>query len=231
VHLYPKEMNIYGDNGNVLILQQRLQWRGINNRVINCGVGDQIPIDSHLIIGGGGQDKGQSLISDDLAKKAAVLKTMALSGLPMLMICGMYQMFGHYFLTQESNKIRGLGIIDAVNEAKAGRLIGNITVSTEWGDVVGYENHSGRTYLQNSAVAFGSTIEGCGNNGQDKTEGAIVNNVFGTYMHGPVLAKSPNFVDHLLSLAISFSNNKHELTVLDDSLEKLAASVAKKRPR
>ena len=126
VHLYPKEMNIYGDNGNILVLKKRLEWRNIAVNIVNCGVGDSIPRDVSIIVGGGGQDAGQSLVAKDLQKKSVTINSMAKNGIPMLMICGMYQMFGHYFLTQEGNKIPGISVLDIYTVAEKGRLIGNV---------------------------------------------------------------------------------------------------------
>lgn len=232
VHLYPKEMNIYGDNGNILVLEQRLSWRGIPYTLHHVGVGDTFPSEVHLILGGGGQDKGQSVIADDLAKKAPKLKAFADQGVPMLMICGMYQMFGHYFKTAEDVKIPGIGLLDVYTVAGATRIIGNIQTKTDkFGTLVGYENHSGRTYLHGSASPLGETKVAQGNNAEDGTEGAVYNNVFGSYLHGPMLAKSPQFADHLLQLALAAAGDKTPLEPLKDSLELQAASVAKNRPR
>ena len=224
-------MNIYGDNGNLLILKQRLAWRGIAVKVIDIGLGDNLPAAVHLIIGGGGQDAGQSLIAADLQKKAATLRQMADDGVAMLMICGMYQMFGHYFKTQDGQEIPGIGILDLYTVGQAGRLIGNIFTKTEWGDVIGYENHSGRTYLGKDAGIFGRAEAGQGNNGTDKTEGAVCHNVFGSYLHGPLLAKAPLFADHLLEVALQHAGLDICLEALDNRLEAMAAETAKKRPR
>ena len=232
VHLYPKEMNIYGDNGNLLVLKKRLEWRNIDVVVHRVGVGDSMPPKTHLVLGGGGQDKGQSVISDDLRQKASELQSLADAGVPMLMICGMYQMFGHYFKTAEGEKIAGISILDEYTEAGKGRLIGNIKEKTiKWGTLVGYENHSGLTHLGSSASPLGSTEKQQGNNGADRTEGAVQNNVFGSYLHGPMLAKSPQFADYLLSLALVSAGLTDKLEYLDDSLETMAAKVASSRPR
>lgn len=232
VHLYAKEMNIYGDNGNVQVLVQRLAWRDINVQVHRVGVGDLLPKNVHLIIGGGGQDAGQSQIAQDLQQKARALKELALAGVPMLMICGMYQMFGHYFKTHQGEKIPGIGLLDVHTIAGEGRLIGNIVTKTnDWGELVGYENHSGLTYLGDSAESLGSTIKNQGNNGDDCTEGARQNFVFGSYLHGPVLAKAPLFADYLLAQALAIAQLPTMLTPLDDVMEHLAAQSAKNRPR
>mgnify|MGYP003602513434 CR=1 FL=1 len=232
VHLYAKEMNIYGDNGNVLILQQRLAWRGIPVSVSVCNVGAMLPPDSHIIIGGGGQDAGQSSIASDLQKKQKTLQQMRDDGVVMLMICGMYQMFGHYFRTQDGTEIPGISMLDVHTVAGKTRIIGNVRAKSEWGTLVGYENHSGKTYLGDTVAQLGITAGEQGNNGQDMTEGAVAQNVFGTYMHGPLLAKSPQFADYLLAQALALQGeSKEALTKLDDSLAIQARNVAAKRPR
>jgi lipid II isoglutaminyl synthase (glutamine-hydrolysing) len=232
VHLYPKEMNIYGDNGNILVLQKRLSWRGVQSVVHHVGVGEKFPANVHIILGGGGQDTGQSVIAEDLQQKADQLKKYAEAGVPMLMICGMYQMFGHYFKTASGQKLPGIGLIDVHTIAGNTRIIGNIIETTnDWGTLVGYENHSGRTVLGKSAHMLGETKPNQGNNGTDNSEGAVQLNIYGSYLHGPMLAKSPMFADHLLSLALSVAGENTKLKALDDSLEHLAAKVAQKRQR
>ena len=230
VHLYAQEMNIYGDNGNVLVLQKRLQWRGIDVKIERVGVGDKIPKDTAIILGGGGQDAGQSIIADDLQQKKQTLLQMHKDGVVMLMICGMYQLFGQYFKTQKDQKIAGIGVLDAYTEAGPKRIIGNITVSSKWGDLIGYENHSGQTFL-NSASALGTTKHGYGNNTQDGLEGAKSINVFGSYLHGPLLAKSPIFADELLKRALAQKGVSQKLLNLNDIVAEQARVVAKKRPR
>jgi CobQ-like glutamine amidotransferase family enzyme len=230
-HLYPKEMNIYGDNGNILVLKKRLEWRGLRVDQINIGVGDSVPKEVDIIFGGGGQDAGQSVIADDLQNKSNDLKKHAEKGVVMLMICGMYQMMGNYFKTQDNQVIKGIGLLDIHTIAKQGRLIGNVITKSKWGDLLGYENHSGRTYLGKNVTSMGKAKKGQGNNGEDNTEGAIYNNVFGSYLHGPILAKSPKFADYLLALTLINKDMQTNLEKLDDSLEILAARVATTRPR
>lgn len=232
VHLYAKEMNIYGDNGNVLVLQKRLLWRGIKVKVVRVGVGDVFPKDVHLIIGGGGQDAGQQAIADDLQLKKEALGRFANNGVPMLMICGMYQMFGAAFITSDKTTIPGISILDVTTKASAARLVGNVVCETrDFGRLIGYENHSGRTKRGVEILPLGSVPVGQGNDGTDQTEGARFNNVFGSYMHGPMLAKSPAFADYLLRLALDVAGDTNELTALDDSLEEIAGKVAISRPR
>lgn len=231
VHLYPKEMNIYGDTGNTLILQKRLEWRGYEVKVSRVGMSQKIPGDVDIIIGGGGQDAGQSVVQDDLQKKAKQLDMLAKEGVVMLMVCGLYQLFGRQFVTSDGEEIKGIGLLPLETVAGPARLIGNTIYETEWGQIVGYENHSGLTYLSDTKYAFGHVARGAGNNGKDKTEGCRVHNVFGTYSHGPVLGKNPDFADELIRLAVRRRHSDEELKELDNTLELRAAEIAKKRPR
>jgi CobQ-like glutamine amidotransferase family enzyme len=232
VHLYPREMNIYGDTGNVLVLRRRLQWRGMPVEVVPINVGDPLPHDADIVLGGGGQDAAQGEIGADFAGRGAQLRAMADDGVVMLAICGTYQMLGHEFVTYEGKHIDGVGVLDVVTHGQAERLIGNNYVDTpDAGRLVGYENHSGLTQLGPDARPLGSTERGRGNNGKDGTEGAVRDNVIGTYLHGPVLAKSPRFADELIRRALARRGESTDLAPLDDDLAELAARVAVGRPR
>ena len=231
VHLYAKEMNIYGDNGNILVLQKRLEWRGFTVEVVRVGVGDSFPKNVHIVMGGGGQDAGQQAIADDLKMKQTQLQKFADNGVPMLMICGMYQMFGKAFITADNTNIAGIGILDVTTKAESGRLVGNVCSQSDYGQLIGYENHSGRTSLGVHSKALGTVPTGQGNDGVDGTEGVRLNNVFGSYLHGPVLSKSPQFADYLLRLALDVAGDVRELEPIDDALELRAAKVAVSRPR
>jgi len=232
VHLYPREMNIYGDTGNVLVLRRRLEWRGMPVTVVPMSVGDPLPADPDILLGGGGQDAAQGEIGADFAGRGAELRAMADDGVVMLAICGSYQMLGHEFVTLEGRRIPGVGVLDVTTQGQSVRLIGNNYVDTpDAGRLVGYENHSGLTSLGTGVRPLGSTQSGRGNNGKDGTEGAVRGNVIGTYLHGPVLAKSPRFADDLLRRALARRGEPAELEPLDDSLPELAARVAVGRPR
>lgn len=232
VHLYPVEMNIYGDTGNRLVLQQRLKWRGIDVQTSLVGLNEPVPDDSDIIIGGGGQDAVQSNVQSDLQHKAKVLHTLANNGVVMLLVCGCYQLFGRRFITTEGEEIKGINILPMETQAGPRRLIGNTVFTTQWGEVVGYENHSGLTQLDSAAKPFGTMSKGAGNNGHDNTEGCIVNNVFGTYCHGPILSKNPFIADELIRRALVRKyGGKKGLKSLDDKLELQAAQIAKSRPR
>ena len=231
-HLYPREMNIYGDTGNVLVLRRRLEWRQLPVRVVPVSVGDPLPDDADILLGGGGQDAAQGEIGADFASRGADLRAMADDGVVMLTICGSYQMLGHEFVTQEGVRIAGTGVLDVTTQGQATRLIGNNHVDTPGaGRLVGYENHSGLTTLGPDVRPLGRTPAGRGNNGRDGTEGAVRDNVIGTYLHGPVLAKSPRFADDLLRRALARRGDDTELEPLDDALPELAARVAVGRPR
>lgn len=231
-HLYPLEMNIYGDTGNVLVLRRRLEWRGLPVRVVPVSVGDPIPADVDILLGGGGQDAAQGAIGADFAGRASTLQALADDDVVMLTICGAYQMLGHEFVTHEGVHIPGAGVLDVVTRGRAERLIGNLTVDAgPFGRLVGYENHSGLTELGSGVTALGRVRPGTGNNGSDGTEGAVYRNVFGTYLHGPVLAKAPRFADELLRRALARRGDPAELSALDDALADQAAKVAVGRPR
>src|ERR1700759_3412928 len=232
VHLYPREMNIYGDTGNVLVLRRRLEWRGRPVQVVPVSVGDPLPHDADIVLGGGGQDAAQGEIGADLATRGPDLRAMADDGVVMLTICGTYQMLGHEFITHEGRHIKGVGVLDVVTRGQSERLIGNNFVDTpDAGRLVGYENHSGLTELGAGVRPLGRTATGRGNNGRDQTEGAVRDNVVGTYLHGPVLAKSPRFADDLIRRALRRRGASDDLEPLDDALPQLAGRVAVGRPR
>ncbi len=225
-------MNIYGDWGNTLVLKRRLEWNGYKVNLLSYNPGDEFPQDVDLIVGGGGQDSGQSKIGDDLLIIGPKLKELADNDVPMLLICGLYQQFGHFFKTREGVMIKGIGLLDVETYGGDERLIGNIvTQSKDFGDIVGYENHSGLTKLGPNAQAFGRVVKGAGNNGKDETEGARYRNVIGSYLHGSLLPKNPAVADHLIEQAIIRKYGDFAPTVIDDRFATLARQVAVKRPR
>lgn len=232
VQLYPRDMNIYGDWGNVLVLKRRLEWHGYGVRLIEYNPGDTFPNDVDIIIGGGGQDSGQDTVQADLLSIRTKLREHADNDTPMLMICGLYQMFGKFFKTQDGHIIEGIDLLDIETHAGPERLIGNIiTASSEFGNIIGYENHSGQTFLGKDIKPLGNVIKGAGNNGQDDTEGARYHNVIGTYLHGSILPKNPNIADFLIEKAITKKYGEFIPSVIDDRFAELARKVALKRPR
>ena len=176
-------MNIYGDWGNTLVLARRAQWAGYDVDLLSYDPGDELPDDVDLLVGGGGQDSGQERIKADLVERGPQLRAWAADGVPMLVICGLYQLFGHRFVTGTGDEISGISVLDAETVAGRGRLIGNITLESKaFGRIVGYENHSGLTTLAPGVTPFGRVRSGDGNNGKDGTEGAHANHVIGTQL-------------------------------------------------
>lgn len=232
LQLYPSEMNIYGDWGNTLTLKKRLEWRGYKVELLEHHPGKTFPTDIDIVTGGGGQDSGQEKIKDDLLKIAPHLHKLADDNVPMLMICGLYQLFGRFFKTKDGQLIKGIEMFDTETHGGPERLIGNVVIkSDDFGEIVGYENHSGLTTLEESQASLGTVIKGDGNNGQDGTEGARYKNVIGSYLHGSLLPKNPQLADFLIAKAIQRKYGEVNLQPLDDRIAQQANSIAKSRPR
>lgn len=232
LHLYSNDMNIYGDRGNVLCLKRRLEWCGYTPKVIEYNQGDQFPSNVDIIVGGGGQDSGQDKIKSDLQKIGPKLHELADNNVPMLMICGLYQLFGKFFKTADGETIDGIGLLDIETYGKPERLIGNIiTHSEQFGDIVGYENHSGQTFLGNNVQTLGRVRLGAGNNTVDVSEGARYKNVIGSYLHGSLLPKNPDIADFLIEQTVKNKFNEVISNNIDDDLTRLARKVALKLPR
>lgn len=232
LHLYPRDMNIYGDNGNVQVVAQRTKWHGYKPVVITYDPGDIFPNDVDIIIGGGGQDSGQDKVQTDLMQIGQKLHLLTKQEVPMLMVCGLYQLFGRFFKTRDGHIIHGIGILDIETHAGSERLIGNITTESKmFGEIIGYENHSGQTFLGKHVKPLGLVQKGAGNNGQDDTEGAIYRNVIGTYLHGSLLPKNPQIADWLIEQAAVKKFGDFTPTVIDDRFARLAREHAIKRPR
>ena len=245
-HLYPEQMNIYGDRGNIITLVQRCKWRGIETEVVPIGVGSSVDwatID--IAFFGGGQDSGQALIASDLVTRlGASLKSAIDDGLVLLSICGGYQLLGHYFLTQDGEKLPGISALDVHTVGSTKRMIGNIVIEAvslgmeAWSSrntspkpqapsptLVGFENHSGQTFLGSGVRPLGRVITGFGNNGEDGTEGAVYRNTIGCYMHGSLLPKNPQLADELIRRALLRRHGHAELAPLDDATELQAQRV------
>lgn len=232
LHLYPDDMNVYGDEGNVLALKKRLEWHGYSPEIIRYNQAGSFPSSVDLVVGGGGQDSGQIKIHSDLQKIGPKLKKLAENGTPMLMICGMYQLFGNFLKTQDDKILKGIGILDISTYGGTERLSGNIlTESDEFGQIVGYENHSGQSYLGKDTMPLGNVLKGAGNNGKDNTEGARYKNVIGTYLHGSLLPKNPLIADWLIEKAAMNKFGEFKPSVIDDSFALEARRVASRRPR
>jgi CobQ-like glutamine amidotransferase family enzyme len=232
LQLYPRDMNIYGDNGNVQVLTKRLEWYGYTPIVIEYNVGDALPKNVDMVIGGGGQDSGQEKIHTDLMKIGPQLQKWANAGVPMLLVCGLYQLFGHFFKTLAGTQLDGIGILDVETYGTKERLIGNIiTHSEEFGDIIGYENHSGQTTVGPNATPLATVIKGAGNNANDGNEGARYKNVIGTYLHGSILPKNPALADFLIKTAVEKKHGEFSPDLIDDLFAETAREIARNRPR
>jgi CobQ-like glutamine amidotransferase family enzyme len=236
-HLYPKQMNIYGDRGNILCLQRRCEQRGISFEVTELEIEDKLdPKSFDLIFMGGAQDREQRRVAVDLVKeKGKALAEAVKKDVAVLAVCGGYQLIGRFYRTAEGEELPGAGILDlhTVHPGpQAQRFIGNVVV--EWSPdgasagttLVGFENHGGRTYLGESVKPLGRVVAGFGNNGEDGGEGAVYRNVCGTYLHGSLLPKNPQFADHVIERALRRTHKDFRLSEIDDVVEHAAHAAA-----
>ena len=225
-HLYPDILNLYGDRGNIITMKRRLEDRGIKVNIDECSIGQPLNADKYdIFFIGGGQDFEQEVLLRDLASgKAQDIRTAVEEEKTFLAICGGYQMLGEYYKTWDGVQLDFIGAIGVHTLGAKERMIGNYLFRTtpESGDtvVVGFENHSGKTYLSEQVAPLGMMLSGNGNNGEDKTEGARYKNVFGTYSHGSLLPKNPVLCDFILQTALNHRYDGAEpLAPLDDTLE------------
>jgi len=223
--LYPDLMNIYGDRGNILTLLRRAEWHGYEAKVVELGRGAATQMDDiDVFFFGGGQDREQALIYDDLREfKQESLRKAVENGAQILAVCGGYQLLGHYYQTADGQRYDGIGLIDVRTEAGKKRFIGDVVVLTSIegltpSTLVGFENHSGRTFLGPKAKPLGKVLQGHGNNGSDHQEGCIQGGIIGTYMHGSLLPKNPHLADQLIAAALRRRGGA-ALSHLDDSAE------------
>jgi len=235
-HLYPAQMNIYADRGNIAVLRRRLEWRGLRLDVTEAGIGGPISPGAHdLYYLGGGQDRDQALVAEDMARtKGAALRSAVEDGAALLAVCGGYQLVGRGYVGVDGAAMPGIGVVDAETVAGETRLIGDVLIKATLGDqareVAGFENHAGRTHLGPGATPFGTVMAGHGNDGVSGMEGVVHLRAIGTYLHGPVLPRNPWVADTLLRWALAHRTGREEaLEPLDDSLEDAARSVARGR--
>lgn len=225
-HLYPDLLNLYGDTGNIKCFMKRMEWRGIECEVTNCSVGDRLDGSAHdIFFIGGGQDFEQEVLLKDADenKKDDIIAAIE-DDRVFLAICGGYQILGKYYKTWDGKQYDFLGALDLYTVGSADRMIGNYMYTCDdlGGEkIVGFENHSGRTYLGDGCRPIGKVLKGCGNNGEDGTEGCRYRNVYGCYTHGPVLPKNPAFCDLLIETALrrKYGVSLDGFAPLDDSLE------------
>ena len=233
-HLYPDVLNLYGDGGNILCMKKRLEWRGIHATVSCLPIGEQDSLTGYdLFFIGGGQDFEQEVLLQDLhSGKDQCIRSAIQDGKTVLAICGGYQMLGSYYKNQAGTCCEFLGAIDFYTESSDRRMIGNYAYRCEpvsgGSIVVGFENHSGKTFLGPGVEPLGRVLKGNGNNGADGGEGVRYKNVFGTYSHGPVLPKNPEFCDFLLRTALIRKYGFCDLPPVEDTAEHLAHEAALK---
>lgn len=225
IHLYPELLNLYGDSGNILVLRRRLQWRGLRCHVKEIHMGEHPSFaDADLVFIGGGSDREQRIVCDELRSMQAELRSFVEDDGVLLAVCGGYQLLGHSYLMGEI-EVQGLSLVDLYTDRGSPRLIGNVVVQSRICEqpIVGYENHGGRTHLGNGVEPLGTVLFGHGNDGSTGEEGCLYKNVVGTYVHGPLLPKNPGVADWLLARALERRYGHGELAPLDDA-EELAAN-------
>lgn len=232
--MYPDLMNLYGDRGNLLCLEKRLSWYGHQGEIEPINLNDQLDFRQiDMLFIGGGSDREQGLVYNDLLLKGDKLMQEIENGLPVLAICGAYQLLGKYYKSYDGNIMDGLGFFDLYTQGIKERLIGNILLESEIDGqkttVVGFENHGGRTYLSDKKLQpFGTVIKGHGNNGEDDGEGLKYKNLIGTYLHGPLLPKNPAIADFFIR-AMAQRKGIDLPHCLDDSIEDYAHEQVKKK--
>jgi CobQ-like glutamine amidotransferase family enzyme len=231
--LYPEQMNIYADRGNVIFLERRCRWRGLGFSYATAGIGEAFDPDEHdLIYVGGGQDRDQRMVAADLvATKRDAFAAAVAGGAAALAVCGGFQLLGAYY-ELGGERIEGLGIAPLHTVRDPGpRLIGNVSIEADLGSgsriLAGFENHGGRTHIDPGGKPLGRVLHGHGNNGRDGLEGIVLENLVGTYLHGPLLPKNAWLADELIARAIGRREGRRpELEPLDDRIEDAAHAAA-----
>jgi lipid II isoglutaminyl synthase (glutamine-hydrolysing) len=238
-HLYPDYLNIYADRGNIAVLAQRAAWRGHELDVEAIGIGEALTPGAHdLLYVGGGQDREQALVATDISAKGEALQAAIAGGAAVLAVCGGYQLLGRRYADQSGAELPGAGVLPLETAAGTRRMIGDVLLDCELEPgrretLVGFENHAGRTVLDQGAEPLGRVISGFGNDGDSGFEGCRVGRVVGTYLHGPLLPRNPWFADWLLAQALAHrtGGDPPDLEPLDDGLEGQAHAVSSARAR
>ena len=230
VHLYPDLLRTYGDRGNILTLQRRAEWRGFSVDVVGVTRGEPLPPSPGLVLMGGGTDRVQEVVAPDIKERRGQLQEAVAGGTVLLGVCGGYQFLGRTYVAADGTEIDGLGFLDIATRAGTDRIIGRVRARASlWGeefDLVGFENHGGRTELGPGCIPLAKVTMGGGNNGKDGTEGAVQGTMLGTYIHGPLLPPNPKLADVLLARALAPVTGGAPLPPLDDVLEEAAHRAA-----
>jgi lipid II isoglutaminyl synthase (glutamine-hydrolysing) len=238
-HLYPEYLNIYADRGNIAVLERRAAWRGHELDVQAVSAEDSLKPGAHdLLYIGGGQDREQALVARDLERKRDRLLAAAAGGAAVLAVCGGYQLLGRFYRFANGEELPGVGLFPLYTVAGERRMIGDILLEVELvpGErrtVAGFENHAGRTYLDEGAEPLGRIVAGFGNDGASGAEGCRVDRAIGTYLHGPLLPRNPWLADWVLAQAIAHSTGDEApvFEPLPDELERQAHAVSAQRAR
>jgi CobQ-like glutamine amidotransferase family enzyme len=237
-HLYPDYLNIYADRGNMAVLERRAAWRGIGFDYRTIGLGEEANPDEYdLYYVGGGQDREQALVAPDLATKGESLQEAVDGGAAFLAVCGGYQLLGRFYRDRSGAELPGIGLLPHHTVAGERRMIGDVLLECELEPghrrpLAGFENHAGRTYLDEGAEPLGRVVAGFGNNGEDGVEGSRVGNALGTYLHGPLLPRNPWLADWLIGRALSRRlGDTPDLEPLPDDFESSAQRVSAERAR
>jgi len=233
-HLYPDYLNIYADRGNIAVLADRARARGYELDVQPIGMGDAAPVgEVDLFYVGGGQDREQELVAHDLVRKQDALQEAVDRGAAFLAVCGGYQLLGRHYVDVAGTELPGIGLLPLSTVAGERRMIGDVLLDCEWAGrtLAGFENHAGRTMLDDGAEPLGRVISGFGNDGRSGFEGCRRGRVYGTYLHGPLLPRNPWFADLLLTEALAHAGVEAVLEALPDELERAAHAVSAERAR
>jgi CobQ-like glutamine amidotransferase family enzyme len=237
-HLYPDYLNIYADRGNMAVLERRAAWRGIGFDYRTLGLGEEPNPDEYdLYYVGGGQDREQALVAPDLATKGESLQEAVDGGAAFLAVCGGYQLLGRFYRDRSGAELPGIGLLPHHTVAGERRMIGDVLLECELEPghrrtLAGFENHAGRTYLDEGAEPLGRVVAGFGNNGEDGVEGSRVGNALGTYLHGPLLPRNPWLADWLIGKALARRlGDAPDLEPLPDDFESSAQRVSAERAR
>jgi CobQ-like glutamine amidotransferase family enzyme len=234
--LYPEHLSIYADRGNVQVIRRRLEWRGLELEERPLRVGEALdPEVADLYLIGGGQDRDQLLVAEDLLRHREAMHAAVAGGAAVLAVCGGYQLAGHRYVGQDGGEMPGIGLLDLETMAGPTRMIGDVVCECDLGDgagvrtLVGFENHAGRTLLGPGSDPLARVVSGHGNDGSSGYEGARSGSVLGTYVHGPLLPRNPWLADWLIERALERRYGAVELAPLDDRLELAAANAAAAR--
>jgi len=236
VHLYADYLNIYADRGNIAVLGRRAAWRGHELAVESVSIGDTLrPDDFDLLYIGGGQDREQALVAVDLAAKGDAVREAADGGCVVLAVCGGYQLLGRFYRDRDGVELPGIGLLPLHTVAGERRMIGDVLLDCEWAGrtLAGFENHAGRTHLEDGALPLGRVVHGFGNDGETGFEGCRAGRVIGTYLHGPLFPRNPWLADWVLAEALGHASGGEppELEPLADELESAAHVVSAERAK